>query len=244
MYLKQMGQVPLLTREQEVEISKRIENAELKAQTALFEAAIVGQYIAGLGAKLLSREERFDRLVIDKKIESRDAYFKSLPKLVEAVQKSEATVAESWTELKARNAGAQKVGAKHRKRWSVLKAFFHKFYFKIKIYEEWSAEKRPFSARSSGCILLSGIKNPEDQEGCDPRPAPDQHLPPAPGGHAPHRARPAPRRSPEMRGPCARGPPAWATERAEANLRPGHLHREKIHQPRPSSTSSRRATWA
>ncbi|MDP6036122.1 MAG: sigma-70 factor domain-containing protein, partial [Verrucomicrobiota bacterium] len=28
MYLKQMGQVPLLTREQEVEISKRIENAE------------------------------------------------------------------------------------------------------------------------------------------------------------------------------------------------------------------------
>ena len=28
MYLKQMGQVPLLTREQEVEISKRIEDAE------------------------------------------------------------------------------------------------------------------------------------------------------------------------------------------------------------------------
>ena len=42
MYLKQMGQVPLLTREQEVEISKRIENAELKAQTALFEASAVG----------------------------------------------------------------------------------------------------------------------------------------------------------------------------------------------------------
>jgi RNA polymerase primary sigma factor len=29
MYLKQMGQVPLLTREQEVEISKRIETAEI-----------------------------------------------------------------------------------------------------------------------------------------------------------------------------------------------------------------------
>ena len=39
MYLKQMGQVPLLTREQEVEISKRIENAELKAQEALFQAS-------------------------------------------------------------------------------------------------------------------------------------------------------------------------------------------------------------
>ena len=32
MYLKQMGQVPLLTREQEVEISKRIEDAELDVQ--------------------------------------------------------------------------------------------------------------------------------------------------------------------------------------------------------------------
>ena len=34
MYLKQMGQVPLLTREQEVEISKRIEDAEIKVRQA------------------------------------------------------------------------------------------------------------------------------------------------------------------------------------------------------------------
>src|SRR5471030_3054041 len=114
MYLKQMGQVPLLTREQEVEISKRIENAELKAQTALFEAAIVGQYLGNLGARLLTREERFDRLVIDKKIESRDAYFKALPKLVENTQKAEATVAESWAELQKAKTEAEKkkVGAK------------------------------------------------------------------------------------------------------------------------------------
>src|ERR1700722_3826652 len=96
MYLKQMGQVPLLTREQEVEISKRIETAELKAQEVLFQAAAVGAYIARLGAKLLNREERFDRIVIDKKIESRDAYFKSLPKLVEIAQKGEAGAAGGW----------------------------------------------------------------------------------------------------------------------------------------------------
>ena len=34
MYLKQMGQVPLLTREQEVEISKRIEDAEIDGAKA------------------------------------------------------------------------------------------------------------------------------------------------------------------------------------------------------------------
>ena len=145
MYLKQMGQVPLLTREQEVEISKRIENAELKAQTALFEAAAVGAYIGTLGAKLLNREERFDRVVIDKKIDSREAYFKGLPKLVENTQKSEKAVAESWTEyLKAKSdAERKKVLTKHKKRENVLRANFSKFFFKLKVYEEYLEQLRP-----------------------------------------------------------------------------------------------------
>ncbi|MBX3748489.1 MAG: RNA polymerase sigma factor RpoD [Opitutaceae bacterium] len=145
MYLKQMGQVPLLTREQEVEISKRIENAELKAQTALFEASAVGAYIAGLGAKLLTREERFDRIVIDKKIDSREAYFKSLPKLVETTQKAEAGVAEAWAEyLKARTeADKKRVLTKYRKRENLLRANFGKFYFKLKVYEEYLEQLRP-----------------------------------------------------------------------------------------------------
>ena len=145
MYLKQMGQVPLLTREQEVEISKRIENAELKAQTALFEAAIIGKYISTLGAKLINREERFDRIVIDKKIESRDAYFKGLPKLVELTQKNEESVADSWDEyLKARSeADRKKILAKHSKREATLRANFSKFYFKLKVYEEWLEQLQP-----------------------------------------------------------------------------------------------------
>src|SRR5690606_18181675 len=145
MYLKQMGQVPRLTREQEVEISKRIENAELKAQEALFEAAVIGDYIGTLGAKLITREERFDRIVIDKKIESRDAYFKGLPKLVETTQKNEKAVADSWQEfLKAKNeADRKKILAKHKKRETTLRANFSKFYFKLKVYEEWLEQMRP-----------------------------------------------------------------------------------------------------
>ncbi len=145
MYLKQMGQVPLLTREQEVEISKRIETAELKAQEALFQAAAIGAYVGTLGAKLLNREERFDRIVIDKKIDSREAYFKGLPKLVENTQKSEASVAEAWDEyLKAKgDAEKKKVHSKFRKRESVLRSFFSKFYFKLKVYEEYLEKLRP-----------------------------------------------------------------------------------------------------
>jgi RNA polymerase primary sigma factor len=145
MYLKQMGQVPLLTREQEVEISKRIENAEFKAQEALFEATIIGSYVVNLGQKLIDRQERFDRIVIDKKIDSRESYFKGLEKLVLSTRKAEEAVADSWQEyLKAKNdAEKKKVLAKHKKRESVLRAHFGKFFFKLKVYEEYLEQQRP-----------------------------------------------------------------------------------------------------
>ncbi len=145
MYLKQMGQVPLLTREQEVEISKRIETAELKAQEALFQASAIGAYIGGLGQKLLNREERFDRVVIDKKIESREVYFKGLEKLVENTLDSESGVAEAWTEYQQAKGEAEKkkVHAKFKKRENVLRSFFGKFYFKLKVYEEYLEQLRP-----------------------------------------------------------------------------------------------------
>ena len=82
-YLKQMGHKPLLTREQEVEISKRIEDAELRAQEFLFSCWLTLPYQLDLALKVLRKEERFDKVVIDKKVESRDAYYKMLPKATE-----------------------------------------------------------------------------------------------------------------------------------------------------------------
>ncbi len=164
MYLKQMGQVPLLTREQEVEISKRIETAELNAQEALFEASIIGGHIGELGNKLLTREERFDRIVIDKKIESRDAYFKTLPKLVETTIRSEGLVAQSWVELsKARGeADKKKVLTKHRKRETNLRKCFPKFFFKLKVYEEWLAHKTPIITEIEQAYeQLARVKKPK-----------------------------------------------------------------------------------
>ncbi len=83
MYLKQMGQVPLLTREQEVAISKRIEAAELKAQNELFSVGLTTKFQIGLARRLINRDERFDRIVLDNKIESRENYFKSHPRLID-----------------------------------------------------------------------------------------------------------------------------------------------------------------
>ncbi len=145
MYLKQMGQVPLLTREQEVEISKRIETAEINALAALFALGPVGKHLADLGEKLLLRTERFDRLVIDKKIESREAYFKNLDKLVKTTRDNDAIATEAWADAqKAKDEKAKKNALiRFKKRDNVLRAAYVKYYFKLKVYEDFLLELRP-----------------------------------------------------------------------------------------------------
>ena len=84
MYLKQMGQVPLLTREQEVEISKRIEAAENEVKRIVCGFGFAAKEHIALAEKLISEppKERFDRVVLDKKIESRETHLKALRKLI------------------------------------------------------------------------------------------------------------------------------------------------------------------
>ena len=87
MYLKQMGQVPLLTREQEVQISKRIEEAKHRRSAVHQPFRVYGQAHLDLAQKLAEGHERFDRVILDKKIESRERYMKLLPRLCQKVEK-------------------------------------------------------------------------------------------------------------------------------------------------------------
>ena len=84
MYLRQMGKVPLLTREQEVEICKRIEEGETEARRILFGFGFTGKEHIALAEKLLSDppRERFDRVIVDKKVESRATHLTVLRRLV------------------------------------------------------------------------------------------------------------------------------------------------------------------
>src|SRR5438128_2126519 len=84
MYLKQMGQVPLLTREQEVEISKRIEAAENEIKRIMYGFGFSAKEHIALAEKLLAEppKERFDRVILDKKIEGREKHLQTLSKLI------------------------------------------------------------------------------------------------------------------------------------------------------------------
>ena len=87
MYLKQMGLVPLLTREQEVVISKRIEEAETQARAILYEFGFASKEHVALAEKLLVQppKERFDRVITDNKLEAREKHLRLLRRLAKEV---------------------------------------------------------------------------------------------------------------------------------------------------------------
>jgi RNA polymerase primary sigma factor len=141
MYLKQMGQVPLLTRDQEVEISKRIEDAESTVQKFLHRFGFVAEEYVNLAEKLEQGRERFDRVIQDKKIDSREKYMKSLKKLVKSVAAANVKVEASYVKLAAlKNPAARKrVQKDYDKAEQALQKLYQKFFFKQKVTEEFVA---------------------------------------------------------------------------------------------------------
>jgi RNA polymerase primary sigma factor len=139
MYLKQMGQVPLLTREEEVAISKRIEAAELKAQDALFSTALTLEFQNSVIEKLLNREERFDRVVLDKKIVSRESYFSSLPKLLKEAHRLGERIYAAWdSHIEASNdSNAKRARTRMHKYEDELRKVLRKYCLKLKCFEDF-----------------------------------------------------------------------------------------------------------
>ncbi|HME88161.1 MAG TPA: RNA polymerase sigma factor RpoD [Chthoniobacterales bacterium] len=138
MYLKQMGQVPLLTREQEVEISKRIEEAENMVQKHINRFGFTARAHLDLAQKLSEGGERFDRVILDKKIESRERYMKILPRLCKQVEKLGATITRNYVKLttNSKKRDTQRLKAFQRTLAS-LQRLYPKFYFKQKVTEEF-----------------------------------------------------------------------------------------------------------
>lgn len=145
MYLKQMGQVPLLTREEEVAISKRIEKAELRAQDALFSTALTLEFQNDIVQKLLNREERFDRVVLDKKIESREAYFNSLPKHLEEAHRLGERIYSAWdSHIGASNeSNAKRARTRMIKYEEELRKVLRKYCLKLKCFEDFLNDLTP-----------------------------------------------------------------------------------------------------
>ena len=140
MYLREMGKVPLLTREQEVAICKRIEEAEEEVKRIIYSFGFAAKEHIAIAEKLISEppKERFDRVIIDKKVENREAHLRTLRKLVKKVRKLDEQVDERYAEWQdAPNKTAQaKLFVVFQKLDKKLQGTFPLFYYKQKVVEE------------------------------------------------------------------------------------------------------------
>ncbi len=165
MYLKQMGQVPLLTREQEVEISKRIEDAENEVKRIIYGFGFAGKEHRALAEKLISEppKERFDRVIVDKKIESREEHLRALRRLVKELRLLDASVDDKYKLLSAKSAKNKAARDRSVKTFrqadQKLQKSFPKFYFKQKVVDEMTVVAE--NVRDKILVSLDGIRHAE-----------------------------------------------------------------------------------
>ncbi len=89
MYLKQMGQVPLLTREQEVEISKRIEKAEEEIRRRIVKFRQTPKEVIAIAKCVEAGRERFDRIIQERGVKDRERLMGLLPKFCDRLLKAD-----------------------------------------------------------------------------------------------------------------------------------------------------------
>jgi RNA polymerase primary sigma factor len=140
MYLKQMGQVPLLTREQEVEISRRIEAAENKVKRIICSFGFAAKEHLALAERLTSEppKERFDRVILDAKSATRETHLRALHKLVPPVRALDQKVDEAYSRWQDCPSGVKRDQryVRFRKLDCRLRDYFPNFFFKQKVVED------------------------------------------------------------------------------------------------------------
>ena len=89
MYLKEMGSVPLLTREEEVEISKRIEKGQIQIERIIMRFRYSNKEAISISNYLIAGKDRFDKLITEKEIEDKQSFIKLLPKFSEVLKRED-----------------------------------------------------------------------------------------------------------------------------------------------------------
>lgn len=81
MYLKEMGSVPLLSREEEVEISKRIEKAQIQIERIIMRFRYSTREAISIATYLINGKDRFDKTITEKEVANKQEFLNLLPKL-------------------------------------------------------------------------------------------------------------------------------------------------------------------
>lgn len=92
MYLKEMGSVPLLSREEEVEISKRIEKAQIQIERIIMRFRYSTREAISIATYLLQGKERFDKSISEKEVHNKQEFLTLLPRLCALLKEEDANL--------------------------------------------------------------------------------------------------------------------------------------------------------
>src|SRR5688572_9277950 len=124
MYLREMGTVPLLTREGEVESAKRIERGKLSVIKSISRTPTVAKNILAIGDQLRAGQRTIREFVIfndeeitDERVEERA---REVLKQIDAVKKAQLEYKKR--EVKLEQTAKRPVGPYRRARWKTMRA--------------------------------------------------------------------------------------------------------------------------
>lgn len=140
MYLKEMGSVPLLTREEEVEISKRIEKAQIQIERIILRFRYSAKEAISIAGYLMNGKDRFDKIISEKEVEDKNKYLKLLPRLADLLREEDQTFETHLVKLRGSNL---KKGEEARLNDEIEKcrirtqAYLRRFFFRHNIIEDF-----------------------------------------------------------------------------------------------------------
>ena len=146
MYLKQMGQVPLLTREQEVEISKRIEKSETQIRDIIFSLGYTPRLALDLAERVCTGRERFDRVIQDKKVKNRDTYIAEEKEIRPKLEKVDREMARKYFQIRKAKPGTKtrlRLERDYARLQETMVALVRKLHFKQNAIEEFIEKLEP-----------------------------------------------------------------------------------------------------
>ena len=155
MYLKQMGQVPLLTREQEVEISMRIEEAEIATTSMFNRLGCATDAYLGVIKRLEEGKERFDRIISDKHVECREDYFNDLPKVLKGIARNRESKLKYYKEYSSAKKNSElykKAIRNFNSAQQRLSSLFKELHFKQKAIEDIVPEVDIYFKKMNGLL--------------------------------------------------------------------------------------------
>ncbi|MBN2508160.1 MAG: RNA polymerase sigma factor RpoD [Verrucomicrobia bacterium] len=156
LYLKQMGRTPLLNREGEVSICKRIEEAENEVRHILYGFGFTAKEHIALAEKLYSEppKERFDRVILDTKAPVRLKHLQNLRTLVKRVgaldRKADLKYAE-WRKTAGAIAKERRLH-EYRKLDRSLQTMLPAFCYQPRIVEEMAVVAANVEEQMQNCL--------------------------------------------------------------------------------------------